>query len=367
MKRYWSRIWELIERQGKGDEPSAAEENVALPTILMLGKPGAGKSTFIRLMTDISEIEIGNGYEPCTRHSRLFRFPASEPVLQFMDTAGIGEEGFDLSGEMASISGPGNAVIAVVRIDDPAIGDLCAAVRSVSIAHPRIRIVVVHSRADAIVDNAERDQARTANHRSIESAAGRQLPLVEMGMGDLDNEEGVRKQVFELLEEWLPLAAFLVKREERNTSELEEYSKVRNRIARHSLNAGAVAMIPVAGIPAEIGVQARMLVELARTYDVPLSRDVLVGMGTTLGVGFTAKKVSSLLGRQMVIWVPVMGQVAGPALAGAMAFASTFAMGRAACYYFHQLKAGKQPSRAEIRRLYRSAMRNARQSYKSDG
>ena len=367
MRRYWSRIWELIERQGKGDEPSAGEENVALPTIWMLGKPGAGKSTFIRLMTEISEIEIGNGYEPCTSHSRLFRYPAAEPVLQFMDTAGIGEEGFDLSGELASISGPGNAVIAVVRIDDPAIGDLCAAVRSVRNAHPHIRIVVVHSRADAIADNAERVRARSANHHAIEAAAGRRLPLVETGMGDHDDAEGVRRRVLELLEKELPLAAFLMKPEEPNTSEWEAYSGVRNRVARHSLNAGAAAMIPVAGIPAEMAIQVRMLVELAREYDVPLSRDVLIGMGSALGAGVVLGRAAGMLGRQAGMMVPVMGQVAVPAVAAVTAFASTFAMGRASGYYFHQLKTGRRPNRAEIRRLYRSALRNARQSYKTNG
>ncbi len=367
MIRYWSRIWELIERQGKGEEPPAAEEDVALPTIWLLGKPGAGKSTFIRLMTGISEIEIGNGYEPCTRHSRLFRYPAAEPVLQFMDTAGIGEEGFDLSGELASNSGPGNAVIAVVRIDDPAIGDLCAAVRSVRNAHPRIHIVVVHSRADAISDKAERDRARGANHRAIEIAAGRKLQQIETGMGDRDNAEGVRRQILELLERELPLAAFLMKREERNTSEREEFSRVRNRVARHSLNAGAVAMMPIAGIPAELVIQARMLIELAREYDVPLNRDAVIGMGSALGVGVVMGRAAGMLGRQAGMMVPVMGQVAGPAVAAVTAFASTFAMGRASGYYFHQLKTGRRPNRAEIRRLYRSALRNARQSYKSNG
>ena len=53
---------------------------------------GAVKSTFIALMTGASEIEIGNGYEPCPHHSCLFRCPAAGPVLQFIDTAGIGEE-----------------------------------------------------------------------------------------------------------------------------------------------------------------------------------------------------------------------------------------------------------------------------------
>ena len=367
MKRYWNRIWELIERQRKGEEPPAAEENVALPTIWLLGKSGAGKSSFIRLMTGIPEIEIGNGYEPCTRHSRLFRYPADEPVLQFMDTAGIGQEGFDLSGELASISGPGNAVIAVVRIDDPAIGDLCAAIRAVRNAHPRIRIVVVHSRADAIADAEERGRVRSANHRSIEQAAGRRLPQIETGMGSRNDAEDVRRRILELLERELPLAAFLMKREERNTTEREEYSRVRNRVARHSLRASAAAMIPVAGVPAEAAIQAQMLVELAREYDVPLSRDALIGMGSALGAGVVVGRAAGMLGRQAAMMVPVMGQVAVPAVAAVTAFASTFAMGRAAGYYFHQLKAGRPPNRAEIRRLYKSALRNARHSFKSDG
>ena len=363
--RYWNRIWESIERQKENEAQPAEEENASLPTIWLLGKTGAGKSSFIKLLTGIPEIEIGNGYEPCTRHSCLFKFPADEPVAQFVDTAGIGMEKFDPADGIASQTGPGNAIIAVVRIDDPVVGDLCAVIRNIRKLRRRIRIIVVHSRADEISDSECREQLRNANHRSIELAAGQRLPQVEMGLNDQSVVDNSRKRILDLLEDELPLVAFLMEREERSTVERAKFSQVRSRVARRSLEAGTAAAIPIVGIPAEVAVQARMLIELSRQYDVPMSREVLVGMGSALGVGIVAGRAVGMIARQAGTLIPIVGQTAGPAIAGVTGFASTFAMGRASGYYFHQLKAGTPPDRNEIRRLYRSALRNAQHSYKS--
>lgn len=37
-----------------------------LPTLWLLGKTGAGKSSFIQAVTGDSSVEVGNGFAPCT-------------------------------------------------------------------------------------------------------------------------------------------------------------------------------------------------------------------------------------------------------------------------------------------------------------
>ncbi|MGI9441201.1 MAG: hypothetical protein ACR2N1_01975, partial [Rubripirellula sp.] len=38
-----------------------------LPTLWLLGKTGAGKSTLVQSITGNSQAEIGKGFRPCTR------------------------------------------------------------------------------------------------------------------------------------------------------------------------------------------------------------------------------------------------------------------------------------------------------------
>ena len=366
MRRYWNRIWESIERRDADEAEAVDSDGIALPTIWLLGKSGAGKSSVVRLLTGTDEIEIGRGYEPCTTHARLYKFPQDGPVLQFLDTRGLGEEGYDPASDLAAHSGSSAAVLAVARIDDPAQGVLCDAIRSIRKTRPGRRIIVLHSRADAVADNERRELVRNANHRAIEQAAGRNLSQVEIGSRDLDGIDNGRDRILQLFEDSLPLAAFLFHREERGTRERMEFSRIRLSVARNSLLAGASAIVPVVGAGTLLAIQGRMLTELARHYDVDLNKKVLVGLGSTLGAGFVARYAAIQLARQASTLVPGFGQAAGAVLAGVTAFSATFALGRAAGYYLFQLKEGEPPSRKEMRRIYRSALRNARHSYKSD-
>ncbi len=367
MRRYWHRIWESIERQKAGGSESNDAEDAALPTIWLLGKTGAGKSSLIRLLTGATEIEIGNGYEPCTTHAQLYRFPQDAPVLQFMDTRGIGERGYDPASDLEAHSGISSAILAVARIDDPAQGELCSAVRAIRRSRPGRRIIIVHSWVDAIADRGKREHAGSVNRLAIEQAAGRRLPQLEFDSGDLASIDECRDRILRLLEEDLPLAAFLIRSEEHGTSERQVFSEVRTRVARHSLLAGSSAIVPMVGSATVLAIQGRMLVELARHYDISLDRRALAGLGSALGAGFIARQAGIQLARQAGTAIPVFGQTAGAVIAGATAFASTFALGRATGYYLYQLKAGKPPSRKEIRRLYKAALRDARRSYKPDG
>ena len=366
MRRYWHRIWESIERQSAGEGESTEDDSAALPTIWLLGKTGAGKSTLIRLLTGATEIEIGNGYEPCTTHAQLYRFPKEAPVLQFMDTRGIGDQGYDSAPDLEAHSGISSAILAVARIDDPAQGELCSAVRAVRRSRPGRRIIIVHCWTDAIADPGRREHAASVNGRAIEQAAGRRLPQLEIDAGDLGSIDECRDRILQLLEEDLPLAAFLIRSEEHGTLERQVFSEVRTRVARHSLIAGSSAIVPMVGSATVLAIQGRMLVELARHYDVSLDRRALAGLGSALGAGFIARQAGIQLARQAGTAIPVFGQTAGAVIAGATAFASTFALGRATGYYLYQLKSGKPPNRKEIRRIYKSALREARRSYRPD-
>ena len=75
--------------------------NVALPVVWLLGKTGAGKSSLVRALTEQTEAEIGNGFQPCTRSARSYDFPPDQPLVRFLDTRGLGEAGYDPAEDLA--------------------------------------------------------------------------------------------------------------------------------------------------------------------------------------------------------------------------------------------------------------------------
>ena len=367
MRRYWKQILDAIEgADSRPDLPvDAGKSN--LPTICLLGKTGAGKSSLIKLLTGASDIEIGNGFEPCTRHARLFRHPNDEPVLQFMDMRGIGEEGYDPEQDLASLGGASQVAIAVARVDDRAQGELCEAVRSIRRRRKRIPIFVVHNRADAVFDPEERETAVNRNHAAIERAAGRKLRQVLVGAFDDDGKEDARRRVFEALAEELPRAAFVLESEQWDSGERREFARVRMQVAQNATLAGATGWIPGAGLATVPAIQARMLLGVARHYGIDFNRKTLLALSSALGAGTAAGFAATHVLRQAGTIFPGYGQTAGAVVAGASAFATTFALGRASAYYFYHEKEGSKPDIRELRKLYKSALTNARHSYrKSD-
>ena len=360
MKGYWRRIWESIDGQPAAQEADADRQDSALPTIWVLGKTGAGKSSLISLLTGAPDIGIGNGYEPCTTHAELYGFPQEAPVLQFLDTRGIGESDYDPAPEIAAHTGASAAILAVARLDDPAQGELSNAIRAVRRSRPGRRIIIVHSRAGAIADQARRDEARVANQRAVEQAAGHRLPHAVIDTRNPLPDHADR--ILQLLGEELPLVAFLVAGHADGTTEGAEFAAIRASVSRYSLRAGLAALIPVAGPVSTIPIQGSMLAELARHYEVELNRKLLTSLASLLGMAFLGRALAS----QVVAIVPAFGQTAGAVVNGAAAFATTFALGRATGYYLFHLKAGKQPDRKEIRKIYRDALRHARRAFRED-
>ena len=364
MRQYWNRIWDAIESGEAGSEADSETEAAELPTVWLVGKSGAGKSSIIRLITGADDIEIGSGLEPCTRNTELFRFPAEKPVLQFMDTRGIGVEGYEPTEDLASHARQSSAVMVVARIDDPALEELCSVVRSIRRSRPQLPIMLVHNRASIPSGRAGLDQSRSRNQQAIESAVGRKLPAAEVGNASEPDIYRSRVEILDLLEQELPLAAFLMQREAHSSAERQEFAKVRTLVGRHSLVAGTAGALPAVGLVTTAGIQGRMLVELARHYDVRLTRDILLGLGSALGSAIVAKVGMLQLARQVGTMIPGYGQTAGIAVAGVGAFATTFAIGRASAFYMYRLKHGGELNRREIRQLYKSALKNARRSFK---
>lgn len=95
---WWLWLWKQIspEVDSRRVEEILAEARRSLPTPVfwMLGKVQQGKTSIIRALTGREDAEIGKGFRPCTRTSRVYAYPDEEGCfLRFLDTRRIGRGG----------------------------------------------------------------------------------------------------------------------------------------------------------------------------------------------------------------------------------------------------------------------------------
>ncbi|MCK9469976.1 MAG: GTPase domain-containing protein, partial [Porticoccaceae bacterium] len=95
----------------------AAIARESAPVIWLLGKSGAGKTSVIAALTGAGHDQIGNGYQPCTRTSQLYDFPAETPLIRFLDTRGLDEASYDPSEDLAWHQSQAQLIMVVMRLD----------------------------------------------------------------------------------------------------------------------------------------------------------------------------------------------------------------------------------------------------------
>jgi hypothetical protein len=103
-------FWNKVSDAASSEDPAAADEirqraAAMAPIIWLLGKTGAGKTSIVAAITGDSRAEVGNGFRPCTRQSRIYDWPADAPILRFLDTRGVGEAGYEPAEDIAFAEG----------------------------------------------------------------------------------------------------------------------------------------------------------------------------------------------------------------------------------------------------------------------
>jgi uncharacterized protein (DUF697 family) len=78
-------------------------------------------------------------------------------------------------------------------------------------------------------------------------------------------------------------------------------------------------------------------------------------LAASLGMGFVVRHAA----RQLVKLIPIVGPIAGSALAGT----STYALGRSFCYYYTAVRKGHVPGADELKEYYRDQLRRAEETW----
>jgi uncharacterized protein (DUF697 family) len=356
-----------------------------VPVFWLIGKTQSGKTSLIKYLTGAESAEIGKGFQPCTRFSREYQFPIREaPLLAFLDTRGLDEPGYDPAEDLARFNDQAHVLLVTVKALDHAQENVLTHLRTIRRAKPTRPVLLVltclheaypqqqhplpypfGANAEPIADppTLPPDLLRSfaEQRRRFEGLIDRivavDLTPAEEGFNDPDYGGAQLRQ--DLLES-LP-AAFrqsLLSLDEANR-ELQDFfagQALPHILAYSSLAASAAALpVPIVDLVLLSGVQSRMVYHLARLYAQPLTGQRFLEIASTLGLGMLARQGS----RMLLKYIPYVGPVIGSVASGALAGASTFALGKAFCYYYRAVHQGHVPRPEELRRYYRDQLARA--------
>ncbi len=366
VKNLFSSARREAELQAHLDELRA---RIPVPVFWLFGKTQSGKTTLIKYLTGAGDAEVGQGFRPCTRFSREYDFPTPEaPVLTFLDTRGLDEPGYDPAEDVARFRDRAHVVVVTVKAMDHAEENVLNNLRVLRRDQPQRPVVLVltclheaypqqqHAPYESVMGG---DAAAPATdlHRSIVEQKQRFEGLFDrvVPVDITPPEEGFHEPNYggealkAVLLEVLPAGyrqTFLT---------VEEASRsLRDLYARHALPfitfytllATTAGAIPVPWVDLLIlpGIQTRMVHHVAKLYGQPLRGKHFGELAGALGLGMLVRQGI----REVMKFIPYVGSVAGGALAGA----STFALGKAACFYYSGVQNGHAPTPDEIRRYY---------------
>ena len=395
------------------EELRRLRERAPVPLFWLFGKTQSGKTSIIKFLTGADAAEIGLGFKPCTRFSREYQFPTAEaPLLSFLDTRGLDEPGYDPAADLARFNDQAHMVIVTVKVLDHAVANLRAHLRVLRSAQPTRPVVLALTCLHEAYPQQQHPQPypfqeQRAPHNGQPSGAAAALPernrppdppgsaapcpvpaphcppdlwrsvaeqcrqfdeLVDVVVPiDLTPpDEGFADPRYggphlkQLLLELLPRAyrQTLLTLDEANAHLQDLYARrVLPHIVGYSTLAATAGAIPIPWLDLLIlpGIQTRMLSHLARVYGQPLSATRFLEFASTLGLGVAMRQAA----REVMKFIPYVGSVAG----GALAAASTFALGKAFCYYYTAVHRGHVPSADDLKRYYQEQLTLAEHSW----
>ncbi|PKG38340.1 YcjF family protein [Psychromonas sp. Urea-02u-13] len=356
----FEQIKEFINPSKNPDLTQAHEfQRQHLPTLWLLGKTGAGKSSFIQAVTGLSSVEVGNGFEPCTMTAQAYEFPQDKPVMRFLDTRGLGEADYNPAQDLKEIGESGNAIVVVMKADEPEQSAVLKALKQIKKNKQIKHLLLIHS-AVLLSEVNERARQVAFNENQVYEVWGKDLQSVSV---DFEQDDGRVYNYDLLLSELtniLPVINLLVEDKEHATVESENFDKMQNEVLWYAGSASASDLIPGVGLVSVPAIQAKMLHGLANQYGVEWNKRTFSELIGTLGSGFALQYSVKLGARQLIKLIPVYGQTVGAVTAAAMSFGTTYGLGRTACYYFYHKSKGEAVSDQAMQELYKNSLKKGK-------
>jgi uncharacterized protein (DUF697 family) len=394
-----TRLWDAVKRTVSGDSGPPPDLDAALadlraktpaPVFWLLGKTQSGKTSIVRFLTGAEDAAIGSGFRPCTKTSRLYQFPTPDaPLLTFLDTRGVDEPGYDATEDIAAFDPTAHVILVTVKATDFAQGTVKTALERIRAAsRSRPVVLVVSSLHETIPRQPHPTPYPFANladdprapisedvprpmrecidqhRRAFEGLFDYCVPLDLTKSDDGFSEPNYGgEQLKQTLLKVLPGAYRQTLLRLKEATDVLKDAHLRHAlpvIMGYSSVAGTAGAVPIPFVDLVIlpGIQARMANHLAHIYGQPMTAERYKEIAAAVGVGMVART----LARQAVKFIPFVGSAVGATVAGA----STFALGRALCYYFEAVCEGHVPTADALRKFYHEQYAAAEKQWKAD-
>jgi uncharacterized protein (DUF697 family) len=378
---------------GLKDQLDKLRTQLPVPVFWLIGKTQSGKTSIIKHLTGAEDAEIGRGFKACTRFSRQYQFPTAEaPLMTFLDTRGLEEPGYDAREDLAKFDAVAHVVVLTVKVLDHAQENFLKQCRIIRRSRPdrpvALALTCLHeayAQEQHVLPYPFAGEPATwgAADRQQESAPGNNGAAPRVVPEALLRSVAAQRERFEgLYDHVVPLD--LTPPEEgfndphyggeklkgillnslpgayRQTMlMLDSASRtLRDLYAKHALPhilgyaslAGTAGAIPVPWLDLLIlpGIQTRMIYHLAELYGQPLDGRRFVELASTLGLGMLVRQAM----REMVKFIPFVGSIAGASLAAT----STYALGKAFCFYYSAVHKGHVPKPEDLRHYYQEQL-----------
>ncbi len=325
-----------------------------LPTIWLLGNTGAGKSSLIKALTDGSDIDIGNGFSPCTKSAYVYPFPNEQPIVRFLDTRGLAESHYDPTEDIALATQQGHLLTVVAKVEEVEQSAVIKALRSIKNSKQIEQILVVYT-AVKQVSKTEGQRLIQYKQNQFESAWGKPLPYIAVDFECEDGSTYHLKNLIDAFSEKLPIIGLMIEKKDHQCAEEANFDRLENEILWYAGTASATDLLPAVGLVSVPTIQAKLLHSLASQYGITWDKRVfsefIGALGTTFGLQYGARFGI----RELVKLIPYYGQTVGAVTAAAMSFGTTYGLGRVACYFFYQKKLAHPIDTHLMKNLYQDA------------
>ncbi|MEK6735549.1 MAG: DUF697 domain-containing protein [Pseudomonadota bacterium] len=378
---YWERLRaELLEPRvdEKLLQASLREARVRMPVpvLWLLGKTQAGKTSIIRALTGSEAAEIGNGFQPCTRSSRFYDFPADAPVVRFLDTRGLGEVSYDPDDDIRYCESQAHLLMAVMKVADinqAAVFDVLHTVRQ---HHPEWPLLIVqtglhelypresgHVQPWPYADEPLPETVPVDLRRALQAQCSAMKPLpgfapVRWVAVDLTlPEDGFEPPDYGMEALWQAIESMSslgLQNQLSGDKEIHDlYARTAHQhIVGYALTAAGLGALPVVDLVAVSAIQAKLLHSLAILYGQRWDKSTITEFLGLVGVGIASGYLTRMVSRAVAKVIPFWGQTVGAVWSASSSSATTYALGKAAVYFFVRRKDGLNVDPESLRRIY---------------
>ena len=366
MKSFFNVMFDFINPDENNELKKGSEEWVKrLPTLWLLGKTGAGKSSLIQALIKDTAIDVGNGFSPCTKTSKSYEYSLEKPILRFLDTRGLSESGYDPTDDIEVCKNGSHALVIVMKADDVEQSDVVNAVQKIKNTGDINHLFIVHTNILSLSEE-ERNQAIKYNQHQIEEVWRKKINSVCVDFAPDDNNVIGIDELKKLSIEMLPFLNTIINDKKHASREEDNFNKLSTEIIWYSGSAGVSDIVPGVGLISVPSIQGKMLHSLANQYSVEWDKQAFMEFIGMLGTGFAIKYSTKFVIREAVKFIPVYGQTVGAGAAALISAASTYALGRVACKYLYHKSRGEKVSTEEMKELYEKALQKGEEVAKNE-